>query len=197
MSNEATANNVLVEALGSSLRSGGHALADAPELLKKLLAEQAWRDFVTRRGEHVTHGRFADFATTPPLKGLGSDLELIRRIVADDPEALDLLDQALKNSHGGDRRSTDFNVDNVHNERPSGNAESAALRSLRKRRPDLHADVLAERITAHAAMVKAGFRPKTVSMPVTRPEAVARSLLKHMSADDIALLIKTLLSAAG
>ena len=59
MSNEATANNVLVEALGSSLRSGGHALADAPELLKKLLAEQAWRDFVTRRGEHVTHGRFA------------------------------------------------------------------------------------------------------------------------------------------
>jgi len=189
MSNEATANNVLVEALGSSLRSGGHALADAPALLKKVLAEQAWRDFVTRRGERVTHERFADFVTTPPLKGLGSDVALVRRIVANDPVALDLLDQALQNPHGGDYS----NVDNINIARPHGTSQSHALRRLRKDAPGLHAEVLAGRLSAHGAMVQAGFRPKTVTVPVTRPEAVARSLLKYMSADDIAKLITVLL----
>ena len=94
------ANNVLVETLGTSLRYGGSALTDVPDLLKQLLAENAWSDFVTRSGEHVRYERFADFVTTKPLKGLGSDVALVQRIVADDKETLDLLDQALQNAVG-------------------------------------------------------------------------------------------------
>ena len=46
-------------------------------------------------------------------------------------------------------------------------------------------------------MVRAGFAPQNpVSVPVTKPEAVARSLLKYMSADDIAKLIAALVGAA-
>lgn len=183
-----TANNVLVEALGSSLRSGGSALADVPNLLKRVLAEQAWREFVTRRGEHVTHERFADFVVTRPLKGLGSDVALVQRIVADDEETLDLLDQALQN-HPGNPRT----VNNINGSRPQGTSQSQALRRLRKDAPELHAEVLAGQLSAHGAMVQAGFRPRTVSVPVTKPEAVAKSLLKYMSADDIAKLITLLL----
>jgi hypothetical protein len=50
--------------------------------------------------------------------------------------------------------------------RPSGNSRAAALRRLRKDRPDLHARILAGEISAHAAMVEAGFRHQTKGHPV-------------------------------
>lgn len=79
-------------------------------------------------------------------------------------------------------------VDNVNNSgspksnnssaaRPTGNSESAALRRLRKDRLDLHAQVIAGEMSAHAAMVKAGFRPKTVTVPIDIEKA-ARVLVK-------------------
>jgi len=182
----------LVEALSSSLEHGGTALGTVPKALRRLLEEEAWREFTTSRGEHVTYERFADFVVTPPLKGLGSDVALVQRIVADDKEAFDLLDRALQNPHGGDRSK----INNI-SLAPEGTSRAYALRKLRKDAPGLHADVLAGRLSAHGAMVQAGFRPKTVTVPVTQPEAVARSLLKYMSADDIAKLIAVLLGKAG
>src|SRR6266542_2002333 len=90
-----TANNVLVETLGSSLRSGGSALDDVPALLKRVLQDEAWRRFVTRRGEPVEHERFADFVATPPTEGLGASMELIDRIVGTgDPDLLRMLRKA-------------------------------------------------------------------------------------------------------
>lgn len=177
----------LVEALSSSLEHGGTALGTVPKAVARVLQEGAWREFVTSRGEHVVHQRFADFVTTPPLKGLGSNIELVRRIVADDAETTDLLDQALQRSVGNP------GIGNNVPDRPAGNTQAKALRRLRKDAPELHADVLAGRLSAHGAMVQAGFRPKTVSVPVTKPDAVARALLKYMSADDIGRLIAALI----
>lgn len=42
--------------------------------------------------------------------------------------------------------------------RPTGNTAAAALRRLRKDRPDIHARVLSGEISANAGMVEAGFR---------------------------------------
>jgi hypothetical protein len=185
----------LVEALSSSLTHGGTALGTVPKALRRLLEEGAWREFVTSRGEHVQHERFADFVTTRPLKGLGSDVDLVRRIVADDTEAFDLLDQALQNPVGSHRDSDNITISDTAGGR--GASRQYALRRLRKDSPELHSDVLAGRLSAHAAMVQAGFRPKTLSVPVTRPEAVAKALLKYMSAEDIAKLIAVLLGKDG
>jgi hypothetical protein len=178
----------LVEALSSSLEHGGTALGTVPKALRRLLEEEAWREFTTSRGEHVTYERFADFVATPPLKGLGADIALIERITAEDAITADLLDQALQNE------PSRHAVSNIHS-RPAGTTRARALRRLRKDAPELHAAVLAEQMTAHGAMVQAGYRPKTISVPVTRPEAVAKSLLKYMSADDIAKLIAVLVGA--
>ncbi len=41
---------------------------------------------------------------------------------------------------------------------PSGHSCERALRRLRKDRPDLHARVLSDELSPHAAMVEAGFR---------------------------------------
>lgn len=180
----------MVEALGSALRRGGNALEDVPDLLKRVLAEESWREFVTPRGELVQHERFVDFVTTPPTQGIGASVDLVRRIIASDAEALDLLDQALAGRQG---ERTDLLDISKEVKAPTGTTQAAALRRLRKDKPELHADVLAGRLSAHAAMVQAGFRPKTVSVPVSRPDSLAAALRRHLSPDDIARLIRLLL----
>lgn len=196
-------NANLVEALGSSLRSGDHGLKAVPGLVKRVLAEDAWRSFVTQRGEFVEYDRFEEFVVTPPLKGLGASLALVRTLVRDDPVALDLFDQAAQVANGGDRRSEVFSVHNIrtengdgsgegHRTSPSGTSREAGLRRLRKDRPDLHAEVLAGALTTHAAMVKAGFRRRTVTVPVGTPEDTAKALRKNLEPEQIKELARLL-----
>lgn len=40
----------------------------------------------------------------------------------------------------------------------------------------------------HAAMIRAGYRPKTISVPVSRPDRIAASLLRHMTPEALARL---------
>jgi hypothetical protein len=177
----------LVEALSSSLEHGGAALGTVPVALRRLLAEEAWREFTTSRGEHVTYQRFADFVTMPPLKGLGSDVALVQRIVADDEKATALLREALKEKPG---------PKSSHNNRMrtrQGTTRSYSLERLRKDAPELHAEVLAGNLSAHAAMVKAGFRPRTFTVRADNPESAARSLRKHMPPDARRALARLLL----
>ncbi len=97
------------------------------------------------------------------MEGLGATVDLVRRVASDDPVTIDLLDQALQRPahlHAGGS-----DVDIVHiTPRPDGNRSDRALRKLRKDAPELHAEVLAGRLSAHAAMVQAGYRPRTVTV---------------------------------
>ena len=187
MTDELRARGNLVDLVGSGIREGGSALDTVPALMKRLLAEEGWRDFVTRMGEHVQHERFSEFVEAAPLAGLGATTELVGRLVADDDDAVVMLREALKEKPGPKRSGH-----NIHRS-PKGTSRSYALQRLRQDKPELHADVLAGRLSAHGAMVKAGFRPKTVSVPVGRPESVAASLRKYMTPDDIARLIALLM----
>lgn len=185
------ANAVLIQALGSGIRSTGNGLADLPALLRRVMEEEAWRAFVTPLGKLVEHERFIDFVTTPPTAGLGATVELMKKIVADDPVAADLLDQALIGRSG---ERTDL-VDNMHEvERPSGTSKEAGLRRLRKARPDLHAEVLAGALSTHAAMVKAGFRQRKVSIPVATPAAAAKALRRNLEPEQIKELVDLLVA---
>ncbi|WP_018639879.1 hypothetical protein [Parafrankia elaeagni] len=192
--NTPKANAVLVEALSSSLRATENGLGTVPDLLRRVLQEESWREFVTPRGEIVHHEQFVEFVTTPPTHGLGATIDLLKRILADDRETLDLLDQALKGQDGGDRLSGDrpTNVDNVNIGRPVGNTAETALRRLRKeaeagnaQAAELRAEVLAGRLSPHAAMIRAGFRSKTVSVPLGKPESIASTLRRHMKPDQL------------
>lgn len=74
---------------------------------------------------------------------------MLQRICADDTEALDLIDRVVQGKQG---ERTDL-VDNVHEvgSRPTGNDRQRALRKLRKDSPVLHAEVLAGKLSPHAA----------------------------------------------
>lgn len=182
----------LVDTLGSALRHGGSALSDVPELLERVLRDKVWQHFTTRRGDPVTHERFADFVTTPPLDGLGASVRLIQNVVngieckAKRRQVQDLLDRALQNPA---HIHHDDNI--VQVKAPQGNSADRALRKLRADAPELHAQVLAGILSAHAAMVQAGFRPRTFTVR-PEPTSAARTLRKHMTADQLAELARLL-----
>ncbi|MFJ5785370.1 hypothetical protein [Streptomyces hydrogenans] len=156
------------------------------------MEEEAWRAFVTPRGELVEHERFVDFVTTPPTAGLGATVELLRTIVAADEVTLDLLDQALQRPAHIHQDDLD-DVDNIH-VRPSGTSKEAGLRRLRKDRPDLHADVLAGRLSTHSAMVKAGFRKRKISVPVSSAEDAAKAIRRNLDPEQVKELARLLAS---
>jgi hypothetical protein len=194
-------NRNMVDALASAVRGGSESLGQVPGLLCLVLEKEAWRHFTTALGKEVEHARIADFIAMPPLDGLGASVDLVRKIVAEDARALDLLDQALKDgSRQGERVDLLDNRQEVKT--PPAPTGSTRLRALRKLRTEaeggneqaaaLHADVLASRISPHAAMVEAGFRPKTISVPVSKPERVAAYLRKHMPRESLLRLVELL-----
>jgi len=181
----------LVEALGSALREGGHAVGTVPGLIRRILEEGSWREFVTQRGEHVQHERFVSFVEAAPLRGIGAKLDLIKRMVADDPAVVDLLDRELVNPQGGSaaQRST---VSVSNSGRPSGTTKQYALRRLRRDAPELHAEVVAGSLSAHAAMVRAGLRPKTFTLRIDSAEQVANALKEKLPDEVLSDVLKRL-----
>jgi hypothetical protein len=67
--------------------------------------------------------------------------------------------------------------------RPDGNSVDAALRRLRGQRPDLHARVLNAELSAHAAMIEAGFRKPRQRDPLPGLSKLRRAW-KHASAEE-------------
>lgn len=196
MSDRLREAGTIVAHLRRALLDGSRDLSTVPGLIKRIIADGMWHERVDPPSARALgpFRSFEQFVTTPAAKGgLGSTVAQLYGLCESDGKARDAIDEACQRLPGRPEKT----VDNVHGfERPTGNSESAALRRLRKSAPELHAEVLAERLSAHAAMVQAGYRQKTVTVPVTRPESVARALLKYMSADDIAKLIAALVGAA-
>ena len=179
----------VVASLGRALTMGGSALEDVPGLLVKVLEHEVWREFPTPRGQVAKHDTFASFVTTPPTQGLGASVDLIRRIVGDDPKARDLLDQAMQ-------RPASLHAGNNVPSRPEGNTADKALRRLRKDRPDLHAQVVAGTTSPHGAMVAAGFRPRTATVRLDDPKRAAATLRKKLTAEQRQQLAAYLLEDA-
>jgi hypothetical protein len=183
-------NDTFVSELRDSIRDGAAGLSDVPGLLKCILKDGRWKRRTIKTGEVIEFDRFEEFVSTLPLEGLGTDLKLIKRICGDDPEALNLLDIALKQRPGPPLKSVD-NI-NESTKRPDGTSEQYAIRKLREDRPDLHARVLARELSPHAAMIEAGFRQRSITVP-TDPEAAARRLRRHFEGERLERLVRGLL----
>jgi hypothetical protein len=157
-------------------------LNHVPETVRRVLENEAWREFW--RNTLYRFDSFAEFITTSKRDGgcgWRSDyvealleksgdhdtLEMFRKaMVAEHYLQIERRDQANKRpSHRP--RSVDNKKDDVNTSRPAGNAAAAALRRLRKDRPDIHKRVLEGEISANAGMIEAGFRKKRTSNKLT------------------------------
>jgi hypothetical protein len=180
---------------------GDQWLSNVPGLLKRLIKEDLWRRrTIEATGEIVEFDRFVDLVTAPPLEGLGTTVDLLRRVCSGDIEAAARLEDALQEQPGapaGNRnaaKTTDNNINNcfsTERESPTGTSRAAALRKLRKSAPELHAQVIAGELSPHAAMVQAGFRKPMLSIPAD-PDGAAAALRRNCDAAFIARLVELL-----
>lgn len=190
-------NEQVVRALGLSIRSGGAGLKNVPLLVRRVIGEGRWRERAVGVGNRaIAYDDFARFVADPPLEGLGTDITTIRRLCADDPEALDLIDRVGQRPVG--QPSKEVIVDNVHNNqtRPTGNRADRALRALRAHAPDIHAEVLAGGLSPHGGMVKAGLRRPTATFPLD-PPALARAIRTKLDDPQVDALIRELEEGRG
>lgn len=192
MTDQLRARANLIDSLSSAARHGGAALADAPALLRRVLEEGAWREFVTQRGDHVQHNRFSEFVTAAPLRGLGADVELIERIVGTgDPDLLVMLRDAEKVGRGSVGRG-----------RPLGDGDSPspiaddqtgqAVARLARDHPAEYERVRSGELSINAAAVKAGIRPRRVSVRLDRPDSIAKTLRRHLNPAQVSELRRLL-----
>lgn len=188
---ELVGRGYVVDSLAGAIRDGEHGLKLVPGLLKRVCGESAWRKRYVEATKSVAEfDTFAGFVAASPPEGLGVDLETLRKLCRDDPEARDIIDRETAGRQG--QRSDLF--DNVQEvPAPTGNTADRALRKLRADAPELHRQVLDGALSPHAAMVAAGFRRKTLTVPVD-VERAARTLARHFTADELETLIETLRS---
>lgn len=196
MSNQALTNYRVISSARLAVRDGMGGLHGVPALLKRILKEEMWREFVVAEtGQIQRYNRFVDFIATPPLEGLGTDLKTVTKLCEDDPEALDLLNRVAIEKPGGNRQSAE--VKSIHSNimnaftPPQGTTRAYSLRRLAADAPMLHTRVLAGELSPHAAMVEAGLRDRTISIPVDAEKA-ARAIRRHFTPDQIATLIDLL-----
>lgn len=75
------------------------------------------------------------------------------------------------------------------------NTAANVMRRLNRDRPDLAQAVAEGQLSANAAAIEAGFRRRKVSVPVDSPEAVNRTLRKHMKPEQLSTLARLLLES--
>jgi hypothetical protein len=163
VSNPKTAWRV-VSSLQHSLAEGAHGIDCVPKLIVRVIAENLWREFYCEPMQsEVRHESFERYVTDNLPTGLGTTIRFLKNLCRDDAEALEAIDRATKREPGDWNTHPDPSVivNNVNgNERPVGNSRDAAIRRLRKDRPDLLEKVIAGQLSAHAAAIEAGHRKK-------------------------------------
>lgn len=174
-------NGQVVSSLERTINSGEHGLLTTAGLLKRVIAEDAWRDFTTKRNEDVKHDRFEVFVTTPPLRGLGATVELVEKLIADDEEAVRLLREALKGKPGRPPKGTEKTVDNNNRITKGGTDRAYLLDRLARETPELYEQVRAKQLTANAAAIAAGFRHPTATIRTDNPASIAATLRRKLS----------------
>ncbi len=184
----------IVDCLRSAIVDAGAGLADVPELLKRVIVEELWCERKNSQGENeTTFTNFTDFVRAKPPEGLGCDLATLKKLCRDDVLTLELLAKvSCQRSHGGNRRSENFKFDNVKFEKPAtGNSAQYGLDRLRRKRPDLHREVLSGSISVNRAMIKAGFRKEKIQLQLD-VFSFAKFIKKRFSRTEISKLIELL-----
>ena len=86
----------------------------------------------------------------------------------------------VRKARDGPGRPTDSNMGNSH---ISGGKDTAStIARLKRDRPDLAGQVIAGELSANAAAIQAGFRVRTITIPVDAPRA-AKAILRHFDQD--------------
>lgn len=186
----------------SSTTTGADVMSALPGLVRRLLDEDAWREYAAPGVSGVVvHETFTSFLTSAAPRGLNGRRDQLVALCGRDEELKQRVQGLLDGevdplpSPGGDRRSADFQGSDTTSKRsiePAGRGAKYVVARLKRDRPDLAERVVSGELTANAAARQAGIRKPRVVL--TSPESIAAALRRHLGPDDIAHLIRLLLN---
>ena len=185
----------MCDALDKSLRGAEMNLDGVASLIVTVIRDEAWRERKIRTGEIVCCASFLELLTAPPLRGYGEDPRKVEALLKDDAEALRMFREAITAPHGGDRKTEELSTKNynVILDPPTkqGNSRAYTLDRLHREAPKLYAKVVAKKLSANAAAIEAGFRLRTITVPLDVDRA-ATAIRKHFTATQRARLCEAL-----
>lgn len=149
-------NGDVVASFRDVVMDGGHGLECVPLFIKKILATGAWRERI-ERGKMLANDSFLAFITDKPMKGCAFKPEQVEALIKHDPETLAMWREAVKAGQG---TRTDLHDNIIEVKVDQGTSLSYTLSRLKRDHPELFAAVVAERMSANAAAIEAGFRKK-------------------------------------
>jgi hypothetical protein len=196
-------SEVKVDALIQAVNRGDRAIDDIPDLVEDVIDSRAWTGRQKGRDTEETFDSFREFCTTAPSHGLGCEVDRLRNLCRDRPEVVKKIDKATKANHGGKRNPEGKNqhsegdkFDNIKLDQNEGEEKNAStgtsksytLQRLERDAPELYEKVVADEMSANAAAIEAGFRTKTVSVPVHKGgemqiQRAAESLANHFDSN--------------
>lgn len=174
-----------------------------PNLIKKVIANKMWQVHqFERTGEIYQFEDFIEFVESEPPSGLGSSIKQLLYICRDDKEALDMIDQVMKDP-GGKPKALSATRARLSREQKilKGPARSAIQRGLRILREKAESDtniaklrdkVLSGEMTVNAALIEAGLRIPRTSIPIGDVEATAKTLRRIFTGKKLTMLINRL-----
>jgi hypothetical protein len=190
-----------VQSLSETLSSGEIGLKHVPELLKRVLSEKMWQERVVPQTREVAKfATFQQFVEGTPPNGLGATVELLFQMVDNDPVAYALLAEATGRKAGnptGNNQYSGINNNIINSTSKQGTGKAYGLRTLRKYAAsspavaELQEAVLGGKLSVNAALVQAGLREKTITVPVD-PERAAGTIARHFTQAQLAALISEL-----
>lgn len=156
MPNELIIRDQITEDLQGAIRGGSHGLDVVPKLIKHALEQRAWEERLIRVTKRTFPGfpTFAEYVVSRPPEGLGTTIELVQRLISDDPKTLAMLRKATTGKPGAHNNNV------IRKRTRQGNSRAYTLDRLERERPDLFARVTTRELSANAAALEAGWRKK-------------------------------------
>lgn len=195
----AATNGTVVREVIASTASGDQVMSALPGLVRRLIDEEAWREFPAPGiGGVVRHEFFAEFITEAPPRGLGGRASQLvalcgkDKLLADEVRRLLLAEIPAAAPAGGDHRSAAFQDcdTNLKPTPPKPDRVGHVVARLKRDDPDLAERVVRGEITSNAAAREKGWRKPRIVL--STPERVADSLRKWMPRDALARLAELL-----
>ena len=192
-------DDVLVNVLRSAFDMSGGDPSEIFDALAVAVDHEIW----------VSRGMtFVQLVQSPYPKGLGLTpkkldalLKLEHRYEANNADirermtwlrraVVDLLNAPVA-AHGENQYSPKSGADIISSTQ-FGTDPDYAIRRLKRDRPDLAERVLLGELSPHQAAIQAGFRKRTLSIPIDDPDRIAATLRRHLTAEQLAALKEAL-----
>lgn len=196
-------NGNMIHNLSQSISTGIGNINVIPKMVEMILLEGMWKKYVVKAtGQEVAYNGFKEFVESPIPIGLGTTVDVLKRLCGDDLNLLTLISEAVTLSPGsgpstgsdsvsnnpvGSNQHTKVEEDDHDNimviqpakKAPQGTSKEYGLRRLKKEAPELHEAVVRGEKSVNAACIDAGFRKRP------SPMKKAQEAVKKMSPEEL------------